>query len=259
VSAHSQTIRRLRQASGVACVVALIGAASWWFRIGEGLSFDLLSVFTSPTSPTNAIILSMDELSYHDLDQNYGSNWNRSIHADLLRYLKKDGSGPVIFDTFLPDPSAPTNDAEFASAIKEHGRVILAADRSEPAGPGFAGTIVRRPFTDFAEAALGWGVSDATREFDGVVRRHSLDGDLYKSLAAAAFAVLRPEEPDQSASADRWLRYYSGLQRLSYYLATNQAPGFFKDKIVVIGGKPRTQYQAEEADEFRIPYTLLNG
>ena len=252
MSAHSQTVRRLRQASGVACVVALIGAASCWFRIGEGLSFDLLSVFTSPTSPTNAIILSMDELSYEALKQTYGSNWNRSVHADLLRYLKKDGSGPVIFDTFLPDASTPTEDADFASAIKEHGRVILAAALSEIAGR-LAGTAPRRPFSNFVDVALGWGVSDATLDFDLVVRRHALDGDLYKSLASAAFAVLRPEETNRSATADRWLRYYSGLQKLSYYSATNQAPGFFKDKIVVIGGKPGTKFQFEEADEFRIP------
>jgi CHASE2 domain-containing sensor protein len=253
VSAHSQTVLRLRQASGVACVVALIGAASWWFRIGEGLSFDLLSALTSPPSPTNAIILSMDELSYDQLDQTYGSNWNRSIHADLLRHLKKDGSGPVIFDIFLADPFTATGDADLEKAIKDHGRVILAGVLSKIGGPTIAGTTSRRPFTNFVEAALGWGVSDATRDFDDVVRRHTLDDDMYRSLASAAVAVLRPDEPVQSASTDRWLRYYSGLQKLSYCLATNQGQGFFKDKIVIIGGKPLTKYQGEEADEFRIP------
>ena len=258
MSAHSQTIRRLRQASGVACVVALIGAASWWFRIGEGPSFDLLSVFTSPATPTNIVILNLDEPSYDALNQVYGSIWGRTNYAALLRRLKEDGSGPVIFDAFFADPSTPSADADFANAIKDHGQVILAADLSAPTGPGFAGKTVRPPFTDFREVALAWGVSDATREIldlDGVVRRHSLDGDLHKSLASAAFAALRPEETNQIASTDRWLRYYSGLHkvRLSYYLAFDREPGFFKDKIVVIGGKPRTKWQGEEADEFRIP------
>ena len=242
----------MRQASGVACVAALIGAAGWWFRIGEGPSFDLLSVLTSSTVSNNIVILRLDEPSYAAHQQIYLKPWKRTIHADLLRRLKKDGSDTVIFDTFFADPSTPEDDAEFASAIKDHGRVILAADFSKTSGPGLVGGTVRRP-TNFVDFALGWGVSDATTDSDLVVRRHSLEGDTYKSLAAAAAAVLRPNEPAQASSDNRWLRYYSALPDMSYCLATNQEPGFFKDKIVVIGGKPRTKFQAEEHDEFRIP------
>ena len=252
MSAHSQTIRRLRQASGVACVVALIGAASCWFRIGEGLSFDLLSVFTSRAASNNIVILRLDEYSHQIHQQTYGKIWKRTIHADLLRRLKADGSGPVIFDTFLVDSSTPEDDADLASAIKDHGRVFLAADLSKTAGPRIAGASVRRP-TNFVDVALGWGVSDATLDADLVVRQHSRGDDVYQSLATAAAAVLRPDQPDLTNSVNRWLRYYSALPDMSYSLAFNQAAGFFKDKIVVIGGTPRTKHLGEEADEFRIP------
>jgi len=257
VSAHSQTRRKLRQASGIACVATLIGAGSWWFHLGEGLSFDLLSVLTSPAPPTNIVILSLDEPSYNHLNQIYGSIWGRTNYADLLRRLKKDGSGPVIFDTFLVDKSTPDADADLAAAIKDHGKVILTADLSNTTGPGFAGTSIRRPLTTFLEAALGWGVSDAPRDF-GVVRRHSLDDEMYQSLATAAAVALRLE-PD--GNPDRWLRYYGSLTNLtmSYYLAFDRAPGFFTNKIVIIGGKPRTKFQAEEADEYRTPFTFWNG
>ena len=247
----------MRQASGIACVVAIIGAASWWFRVGEALSFDLTAACASPPATPNVLILSMDESSHEALNQIYGEIWRRTNHANLLHRLKEDGSGLVIFDAFFPDPSDASEDAEFANAIKDHGQVILAADRSKTVGPRIAGNAIRRPWTNFLDAALGWGVSDATRDFDDVVRRHSLDGDMHKSLAAAAAAALGLEQPEPGV--EKWLRYYGALHQMSYHLAFDCAPGFFKDKIIVVGGKPRTKLQAEEADEFRTPYTFWNG
>jgi CHASE2 domain-containing sensor protein len=236
----------------VACVVALIGALSWWFRIGEGLSFDLLSVVTSRAASNDIVILRLDEHSHQVHQQIYGKIWKRTIHADLLRRLKADGSGPVIFDTFLVDSSTPEDDADLASAIKDHGRVFLAADLSDTTGPRIAGASVRRP-TNFVDVALGWGVSDAVRDADLVVRQHSRGGDVYQSLATAVAAVLRPDQPDLTNNVNRWLRYYSALPDMSYCLAGDQATNFFKGKIVVIGGTPRTKHLGEEADEFRIP------
>ena len=255
MSAHSQTIRRLRQASGVACVVALIGAASWWIRIGEGLSFDLPTVFTAAPATTNLIILTMDESSHDALHQDYTALWQRSLHAQLLRRLKEDRSGPAIFDVVLFDAPTNSENADLAAAIRDHGQVILAADLSGPVEPGFAGNSVRRPLPEFLDAALGWGVIEAILESDDVVRRHLPDDVRYRSLASAAAVALRGEEAAPPAHEDRWLRYYNALPWISYHQALSCAPGFFKDKIVMIGGKPRTLLQFEEADEFRTPFS----
>jgi CHASE2 domain-containing sensor protein len=262
VSAYSQTRRRIGQATAIGAVAVLIGFAGWWFGVGERLSFDVSGVCAADTAPSNVVVLTLDEPSYQALGQHYGSIWDRSQHARLLRHLKRDGSGPVIFDVLFADES--TNaiaDADFASAIREHGQVVLAADVSETSGPGFVGGTVRRPFDPFLQAAIGWGVSEIKGDPDWGVRRHLADGELYKTLASAAAAASLSKEPDEEpvTSTERWLRYYTAVPWLSYYLAFDRAPGFFKDKIVLIGGKPRTVMHAEEADEFRTPFTSWTG
>ncbi len=61
---------------------------------------------------------------------------------------------------------------------------------------------------------------------------------------------------------NRWIWYYGidgSLPSMSYYMALNQEPGFFKSKIVFIGGKLRTPFTREETDEYHTPFTHLGG
>lgn len=263
MSSRSQLKRRLTQACAVASVTALIGATAWWFKLGEGLSYDLPFAFVGPVPPTNVVILFMDEPSHDALKEKYGAAWRRSQHARLLRHLKQDGSGPVIFDIFFPDPSDPGEDADFANAIAEHGQVILAADLSATAQPQTVGQTARPPDAAFRTNALAWGVAEITRETDAAVRRYPLEHELYPSLAWVAAAAIGGEElGDAEARAqERWIRYYgaTAIDSLSYYSAFDRAPGYFKGKTVVVGGKPRTRYLGEEVEEFRSPYTLWQG
>src|SRR5687768_16278096 len=129
----------MRQASGIACVAAVIGTGAWWFGIGETLSYDVSAAFAASAMPTNVVIVTMDETAYDALTENYGA-WRRSTHAKLLRRLKEDGSGAVIFDVAFFDASTnAADDIDFAKAIHEHGQVILAASVERTSAPGLVG------------------------------------------------------------------------------------------------------------------------
>lgn len=251
----------MRQACGIGCVVALIGALAWWFRIGEGVSYDLPFAFADSARVTNVVVLAMDEPAFEALQQRYAQPWQVALHAKLLRRLKEDQSGPVIFDVLFAETNNPAEDADFAQAIAEHGQVVLAADLSASEQPGIVGTTARPPHPLFRTAAAAWGVSDVVLEPDGVMRRHPPETELHPSLSRAALSLVQSgiDGPNVEDWPDRWLRYYGRLEKLSYHAAFDRPAGFFKDKIVVIGGKPRTRYIADEVDEYRSPYTLWNG
>lgn len=234
----------------------LIGTGAWWFGVGETLSYDVSAAFAAPATPTNVVIVTMDETAYAALEENYGA-WKRSTHAKLLRRLKADGSGAVIFDvTFFDASTNAADDSDFANAIREHGHVILSGSVERTSAPGLVGETARRPLGQFLNAALDWGVP-GYKQGDGVVRRHATDTDLYKTLPSAAASVLcsRPTTEAANNDSERWLRYYADIPKLSYQWAFDRADGYFKDKIVMIGGKPSTLKHMEEADEFRSPLT----
>src|SRR5687768_2784530 len=137
VSTHQQ--RRLNRASGVALVALAIGCAAWWFRLGEGISYDLPFAFGRPVAASNFLVIAMDEPSYRDLGQKWATQWDRSLHANLLRHLKQDGSGPVVFDVFFAPPGDTNKDPELAMAIADHGGVILAGSVGPILQPGVRG------------------------------------------------------------------------------------------------------------------------
>ena len=61
---------------------------------------------------------------------------------------------------------------------------------------------------------------------------------------------------------ERWIRYYGRagtINRVSYYSARKKPDGYFKDKIVFIGGKPPILGPGELSDLFRTPYTRWTG
>src|SRR6185369_5939210 len=43
--------------------------------------------------------------------------------------------------------------------------------------------------------------------------------------------------------------------RVSYWQATNEAPGFYRDRTVFIGGRPTTGFIGQEVDQFRTAWS----
>src|SRR5882724_4473364 len=93
------------------------------------MSFDLCSFAQSDLSGCGVVIVYIDEESLKDLNQPMDQPMDRSIHARLLRKLKADGAKAVVMDIIFGDPHHEgTEDAEFADAIAENGKVVLGVD-----------------------------------------------------------------------------------------------------------------------------------
>ena len=98
-------------------------------------SYDLPFGARGTISPKEAVMVYMDEESHTELEQPYNAPWNRALHARLLHRLTEQHAAGVVFDIVFSDASEDTNaDFQFAEAIKQNGKVILAADSKEISG-----------------------------------------------------------------------------------------------------------------------------
>ena len=233
------------------------------FRFGAwlaDLSYDVPFLFTQPSAPENVVLVEMDESSHHDLNQKYGVAWDRKLHARLVDHLRTDGADVVVFDVMFTDLDRDAAaDAELATAIRNHGRVVLAADLGETRRGGIVGASVLPPNDVLRDATKFWGTTQVERGSDGVVRKLYPGTETKPAMTwvAAVLATGTTLETNSSHFVERWIRYYGPggtLARVSYSHVTNQPSGFFRGKTVFIGGGPKTRFVAEEVDEFLTPW-----
>ena len=230
----------------------------------DRLSYDL-GYALAPVRPVPEMqIIEMDQRSFRSLRQDPTVLWDRSLHARLLRKLTKDGARMVAFDVFFDRAGRPDTDQELADAMRAHGKVAIGADYVPVARAGIVGNEPAFPTEVLRQAAAGVGLVILSKDSDGTVRRHFLETEDHESLpwvaarlaGAAALAEVNRLQP-------RWLNYYGPMQaslsRISYSDALEQADGYFREKLIFIGGAPRIKKPGEEADTFRTPYTRWDG
>lgn len=262
-------------AVGLGCVLMLEELSTIGEKLGRRLrelSYDTLyaSRKVHPTRPPEeAVVVYLDDFSHEKLEQRYDAPWDRNYHARLLERLKADGAKSVVFDIVFNEPGRDqAADAHFAKAIKDFGKVILAADWVAPSG-GAVGSKTVLPHEPFLEAAANVGVAEMAPGSDFFVREHfpGAPDELVSSLSwAAAESLGAPIATNAAAKfKSRWINYYAppgGLANLSFYQAIsadpNEAPkpGFFKDKIVFVGSRVVTQYSGQRKDEYWSPYSI---
>jgi adenylate cyclase len=135
----------------------------------------------------------------------------RAAHARLVRNLTRAGARVIAFD-FLFD-RAREGDEEFAAAMREHGRVLLAWAREDSADPNRGESYPVLPHDGLAQAAYGLANVNLPNDPDGLIRRFF-----------AAVSLPDPDDPARMRSmpcfplavADAWsLRSRSGLWALS--------------------------------------------
>ncbi len=257
---------------GAALVVA-VGAIFMGTRLGEGLnqvSFDLLAQTIRGSGTADVIMVEMDEPAYRALDQDYAQLWDRSLHARLLDKLAADGARITILDVFFGDsgtnlPPGPAlaeavrRNQVLAEALQSNQRVVVAAEWSEATHASQVGGSLNLPHKPFTDAVSGrWGIAKVWLDPDGRVRRHFTGTELDPSLSWRAAELLgmpgAANAPDRLE--ERWIRYYGptpAFQRISYHQAFEQPAEYFRDKIVVVGGRPRTLLVGQQTDVFPTP------
>ncbi|MFV9474089.1 CHASE2 domain-containing protein [Advenella sp. RU8] len=187
------------------------------------------------------VIIAIDDKSIADLGP---WPWRRSTHANLLDSLQQSKS--VAFDLLFMDtlPEYAADDAIFADAIRNHGRVILANYFPDSTNKS------NNPEPKFVEAARDLGFININIDPDGLVRRMFLqkeqaDGTLANHLTLAMLSVAneqdlikqtlqRAKDPDLGIP---FTGIPGNFKMVSYsdVLHKRIPASFFKDKYVLIG------------------------
>ncbi len=239
----------------------------------EQMSYDLPFFLRRTRAVDEAAIIYLDALSHEEMKQPFSQPWDRAIHANLLDLLKTNHSRAVVFDILFEEPftNKPDADEQFARAIANHGKVILAAENQfNRSVPGLPACKVVLPYHKFAKAAAGWGNVQLPCGPDYAVRKQFpvlLDLPGYREFPTLAWqtaeAVQAPATRDPKAKfTPRWLNYYGppgAIPSVPYFL--NFIPGavpadFFSNKVVFVGARQSADYSGKGKDEFATPYSL---
>jgi CHASE2 domain-containing sensor protein len=256
-----------RNALGGAALCALLGLL--FFRWGNEivlLSYDLLFLpgLHRSTPPDEVIIVYIDDRAFQQFGQTSVPTWDRNLHAQLVDRMTADRARVVVFDIVFQEPGIPSANANFARAIRQNGRVVLAASLEPPSRGQILAKIPKLPLPEFLEApAAGWGITEASTE-QGIARQYFLGNEMRPSMpwTAAKIAGAAITQTPEAREPDTWLNYYGPsrfLRWISYGEVGLQPAGFFRDKYVFVGAGPKTLKALEEADVFPTPHRRWGG
>jgi adenylate cyclase len=237
--------------------------------VGEALtraSYDLPFVWRTTLDTHEIVLVYLDEASARKLQQPIDDVWNRALHVPLLERLTKEGARLVFYDIIFDTPSPdPTKDEAFAGALRGFGKAILGGGMEivQPVG-GVKEERILAPIKLLRKAAAGWGlVVFKPVDADYAVRQLFTGTSDIPTASWKAADLLHANATRQPrvAAEQRWINYYGPKDS---FLSVNLAaaldpkgvpPGFFKDKIVVVGGRSAVSYLAVGRDEFGTPYS----
>lgn len=232
------------------------------------LSYDLQFVFRGRLSVPEACLVYFDERAGRVLGQGLGL-WDRKLHSRLVRRLTEEGARAILFDVVFADPwPDPAVDEDFAAAIKEHGHVYLGAALELDDGAGAWQQRTVPPTAVLRRAAAGWGLL-AFRPVDpdyGVRRLY----EGMETIPSASWVAARQlgggfADTVNVRAEPLWLNYYgaaNSMANIGYERALNPElvpPGFFRNRIVVIGGRSTLGELRLGKDDFRNPYSVVGG
>ena len=160
------------------------------------LSYDLPFRGRPGQAPDDLVMVWMDEDSHRELTQPRNDSWDRGLHGQLVERLTKEHARAVVFDIVFSETNAThlQGDERFARAIRENGKVILAAEYAKT--PDGSPTMYRA-FDALIDAAgytnivgMKNGYNHWSRIFDNKFWRR-VEPDAMKEVDA-------PDFPDQS-------------------------------------------------------------
>ena len=246
-----------------------LGFSCLHYSFGESLtrtSYDLPFVWRTNLDTHEIVLVYLDEESAKQLHQPIDDIWNRTLHVPLLERLTKDGARLILYDIIFDTPSTDAGrDTAFAAALQSFGKAILggALEIVQPMG-GVKQERILAPLKIFRKAAAGWGLMVFKPvDADYAVRQlfpgtSEIPSGTWK--AAEVLGAKATREP-REAAVQRWINYYgpkNTFSSVNFAQALDPQgvpPGFFKDKIVMIGARSAVGYLAASRDEFGTPYS----
>ena len=258
-------------------LAAGLGWVAFYVRLGQPLarlSYDMMFLFRSANLDTSEIqLVDIDEASSGLMSQRRDGILSRDFHARLLRRLTQEGARAVLFDVIFHTPSeAPGIDEDFADAIKENGRVFLAAFLVVDDDPNHLEVAVQYervfgPIPMLRQAAQDWGLVTVSLHPGQAVRTIHPGTEQTPAATWKLAKFLGADLPGDYAGRcqTRWINYYGPAGTIPHvqYSQTLQADGlaagFFKDKVVLIGGRGQLATLGKTDDKFADPWTRWGG
>jgi adenylate cyclase len=184
--------------------------------------------------PADLAIVGIDEQSFTEL----GEQWPfpRSLHAEAISRLRRDGARVIAYDVQFTEPSNPADDQALADAIARAGNLVLATtvvnDRGE--------TNVLGPPEVLRELHARAGHAGLTTDSGRVARRMSDELDRLETISVAAVERFTGRQVPKDAFPDpAWIDYHgqTNVRKIPFHRVVRGdfRPGTFKDKIVVVG------------------------
>lgn len=237
------------------------------------LSYDLLFILRGAEPVPDASFVYLDEKAAMEMKQ-AGAIWDRELHTQLLRQLTADRARAVFFDIVFTDEwGKPGVDGEFAAAMRENGRVVLAGLLETDDGREIAGgwrvpvEQIIPPIDMLRQAAAAWGtIVFNPLDGDYGVRRVPPGVGTVQSAAWKAAQMLgaKLDESPEAQAEVRWMNWYGPAGcfdnvGVNDVLNRRVKPGHFRDRIVIVGGRSTLAGVGFGKDDFRNPYSLLGG
>ena len=204
-------IKTIKRTLACMAVCVLLGLAALGSNELVLLSYDLLFLpgLKPRTAPDELVIVHLDDISFRDLKQTGAPNWDRSLHARLLDRLTADQARVVVFDIVFLEPGTPEANASLARAIRNNGKVVLAAALNAEARAQVQVKQAVLPLDIFLDApAAGWGIAE-TQAKGSIARQYFLGNETQPSLpwTAARVAGVESARKPGVRQPDTWLNY----------------------------------------------------
>jgi CHASE2 domain-containing sensor protein len=233
------------------------------------LSYDLPFAWRAPLETRDVVLVYLDDDSAKKLNQPLGAPWDRALHSQLVDRLTREQARLILFDIAFDAESDVQRDEALAAAISRNGHVVLGAllEVLQPLGELAQERIVP-PIRSLRKAAAGWGLL-AFRPLDpdrGVRQIYTGTSDVPSATWRAAEILGAPVTKAQRLQARaRWINYYgppghyndagSAATFLGVSFAQAIQPeglpeGFFKNKLVLVGGRVSAGSLGDSLDEF---------
>ena len=247
-------------ALAVGFAVLILQNTSQWRTI-DGAAFDQLST-TDPARPDELgiVIVAIDDPSFGVLDLQWP--WPRALHGELIEALRAAGTKAIGFDIVFSSPSQFGAEDDAALAAAAQNDVVFATDLVRVETAQTTSYIRNEPLSIFLANGARTGRANVQPDGDGVVRQlpSPKDNFMQELLMAAN------EQPAIIEEADQLIQYFgphNSYPRVSYYQALDPEeflpPGFFKDKVVLVGYSLQSDPDVSTADAFETPYTSKTG
>jgi adenylate cyclase len=183
--------------------------------------------------PRDIVIVDIDTQTLTDLRESWPLR--RGHHADVIDRLDEDGARVIAYDIQFTEPTEEAEDNALIEAVARAKTVVLAATEVDDDG-------ATNVFGGFVPPGARVGNALLEPDTGGVLRRlrYEVDGLETFGVVTAEVATGRQVDAKRFDGPEVWIDYTGPpgtIPSVSFLrvLRDDVKPGFFKDKVVVVG------------------------